>query len=469
MGVGVRLIHSKKNKENVRIFGVVNRRIFLWLLGWWGMVLACEAQRPSWTLRPDFHSGRREAVRHGLPKGAVAVFFSTHTSKEHPYLPEGMDADPNFFYLTGYRGVNAAVLIFKEKQRIGGRYLRDVLLLPSPPTADIERFEGRLWRPQEAHKALGIASLYWRSFRMDWGAITSAWALPVRPTPWLDSVYNGSIHSIAPTIARLREVKTKEELRLIKRAIFITTEAQREAITALSTQSSERTLAGIHRFVYAQYNAEGVGFSPIIAAGKHACTLHHRHLSPSPIQSGCVVMDTGAKVGGYTADITRTVPVGTHFSKEEKQLYALLLSAQQKVLSLCKSGQAWQANTRIANDVIQTGLEQLGILSDDESPIRYLPHGVTHTIGLEVHDPLVSDTLRTGMVITIEPGVYIPPESPCSRRWWGIGMRLEDDVLVQREGCVLLSHELPREAKALEALRQGKKSLLHNYPPTCTK
>ncbi len=162
-------------------------------------------------------------------------------------------------------------------------------------------------------------------------------------------------------------------------------------------------------------------------------------------------MDVGAEFHGYTADITRTIPVNGKFSPEQKAIYELVLKAQEASMKACKPGVELGQLTTASREVINKGLADLGVIKSVDEKHMYFPHGVSHHIGLDVHD-LGGRTIQENMAFVIEPGIYIPDNSPCDKKWWGIAVRIEDDFLVNKDGCELLSGFAPRTVADIEAM-----------------
>jgi Xaa-Pro aminopeptidase len=165
-------------------------------------------------------------------------------------------------------------------------------------------------------------------------------------------------------------------------------------------------------------------------------------------------MDLGAEYRGYTADITRTIPANGKFSREQKLIYDLVLKAQEAAMKICKPGTNFAQLTQVTKQVINKGLKELGIIKNESDQHLYYPHGCCHHIGLDVHDRGSYDVLEENMVITIEPGIYIPENADCEKRWWGIAVRIEDDFLITRNGYEHLSISAPRKAEDIEATMQ---------------
>jgi Xaa-Pro aminopeptidase len=276
----------------------------------------------------------------------------------------------------------------------------------------------------------------------------------------------GLFHSIT---GALREIKTPEEMELIRKAVEISCAGQNEVMKAVRPDMSELEIQGLHEFVHKKYGAEGVGYGSIIGAGENGCVLHYTENTKTKVGNEMLLMDVGAEYHGYTADVTRTIPADGKFSAEERAIYQLVYDAQEAAFALLKDGATWSDAGKAAKEVIATGLMKLSIIKKKEDVSKYYPHGLSHHIGLDVHDRGISQTLKKGMVITVEPGIYIPTESDCDRKWWGIAVRIEDDVLIREKDYELLSASAPRSVQAIEKLI-AEKTVLDNYklPPLKT-
>jgi Xaa-Pro aminopeptidase len=251
----------------------------------------------------------------------------------------------------------------------------------------------------------------------------------------------------------LRQIKTDEEIELIKRAIDITCRGQREVMKAATTAMSERQIQGIHEFIYKLGGASETGFPPIIASGNNGCTLHYQDNDAPEVGNNLVLMDVGAMLNGYSADVTRTIPANGKFSPEQLAIYNIVLEAQDSAFSYCKSGTPYLKLDKVGISVIARGLKKLGIIEGEEMVSLYYPHGISHPVGLDVHDKYLNGTpLTNGMIITIEPGIYIPIGSKCDKKWWGIAVRIEDDILISDNNPVNLSLSAPRKAQDIEKL-----------------
>ncbi|MDB4904299.1 MAG: Xaa-Pro aminopeptidase [Mucilaginibacter sp.] len=249
----------------------------------------------------------------------------------------------------------------------------------------------------------------------------------------------------------LRGIKTPEELVLLKKSVEISSIAHAEAMRAVKPQMSETELEGIMLYVHKHYGAEDEGYPPIVGAGANGCILHYEENNATRVKNQLVLMDVGAEYHGYSADVTRTFPANGKFTDEQKSIYQAVYDAQEEVFKLCKEGVKYSDLEIKTREVLSSRLIQLGIIKSAGEVGKYYPHGVSHHLGLDVHDKgEYGGELKAGMVITVEPGVYIPAGSPCDKKWWNIGVRIEDDMLIGKDGGTLLSIDAPRKWEDVE-------------------
>ena len=280
-----------------------------------------------------------------------------------------------------------------------------------------------------------------------------------RKTAFVLRNYNFDLETLPAIMADMREIKSKSEINLLKKAVAISVVGQIEVMKAMHPGMSEREIQGIHEFVYRKYGAADEGYPSIVGAGENGCVLHYIENEDEDIQNQLVLMDLGAEFYGYTADVTRTIPANGVFSDEQKALYQIVYDSQEAAIQAARVGNSFRELYQLSYDIVAKGLIELGIISEPDQARKYYPHGLSHHIGLDVHDPGNYGNLEADMVITIEPGIYIPENSPCDPKWWNIGIRIEDDVLIKREGPENLSAAVPREWKAIEALMREKSAL----------
>ena len=250
----------------------------------------------------------------------------------------------------------------------------------------------------------------------------------------------------------LREVKTDEEMRFLQEAIDITVAAHREAFRSIEPGLREYEIEAVIEYVFHREGAEYPGFPSIVGSGENSVILHYESNRRRMEDGDLVVMDIGAEYRGYSADVTRTVPVNGRFSEPQRLIYESVLEAQEAAIAAAQPGAGLQTLNAAASAVLADRLVGLGIISDPSGLRRYFPHGVSHYLGLDVHDAGTYGPLRPGSVITVEPGIYIPPTEGVDERWWNIGVRIEDDVLVTEEGPVVLSAAAPRSIHEIEQM-----------------
>ena len=442
--------------------------------------------QPSDFLSAEFHKNRREELRKTLPKNSVAVFFANPVRNRANDVEYIYHQDPDLYYLTGYREPHAVLLIFKEIQTTAQGEKYNEIFFVQPRNANAEMWTGRRLGSGGAKDVLKIQQVFDNTEFMRYGIDFSSFNKvlfydffnDVRDTNNQSDLYDLIAHfkkkvnypgvssstlTLEPSPANLdtqtleqlmndlRGIKLPEEIELIKKAVNISTIGQVEVMKAMRPGLSEREIQGIHEFVYKKYGSEYEGYPSIVGAGHNGCILHYiDNYKPEIENNELILMDLGAEYHGYTADVTRTIPVSGKFSPEQKLIYDLVYKAQEQAIQAAKPGVTFGQLTRITRSIVMEGLAELGIIKNASQPNMYYPHGCCHHIGLDVHDRGNYDALQENMVITVEPGIYIPEGSNCDKKWWGIAVRIEDDILITKNGFVLLSDKAPRKSEEIE-------------------
>lgn len=437
--------------------------------------------KPADYLSKEFHRQRREQLKQLLPARSVAVFFASPIRNRANDVDYHYHPDPDLYYLTGYKEPNAVLLLFSEKQAINGKEASEVLFL-QPKNPKDELWNGPRMGVDKAMQELGVEVVLPNTDFARYSLMPERFQkLLIKPLPhdvrdneaeeadlynlleqFKQKIYYGeTAEAIVLNLDTelldyhmnlMREVKTPEELKLLRRAVDISVIGQVELMKALHPGMSEAEVMGVHEFVYRKYGANHEGYPSIVGAGHNGCVLHYITNNKPQVGTDLVLMDLGAEYGGYTADITRTVPATGKFTPEQKQVYELVLKAQEAGIKECKVGNNFFAPGQAAQEVIADGLVKLGILKNKEDVRRYFPHGTSHYLGLDVHDRGTYNAFKPNTVITVEPGIYIPEGSPCDKKWWGIAVRIEDDILITEKGPENLSAKAPRTVAAIEAL-----------------
>jgi Xaa-Pro aminopeptidase len=261
------------------------------------------------------------------------------------------------------------------------------------------------------------------------------------------------IKSLFDIIANMRELKSDDEIENINRAIKATSLGLIETMKSCKPGMYEYELAAIIEYAFARMGCDYSAFPSIIASGDNAIILHYAKNNRKMQSGDLVVMDVGAEYNGYSADITRTIPVNGKFTKEQKEIYSIVLRANEECIKIMKPGTTPKEIGTKAFDVIAAGLQDLGIIKEKKEARIYIPHGVSHNMGLDVHDISTNKPLREGQVLTIEPGIYIPRSNKnVPEKYLGIGIRIEDDVLITKSGNTVLSKDVPKSIEAIEKL-----------------
>ena len=449
---------------------------------------------PTDYLTADFHAGRRNAIREIMPGNSVLVVFAYPTrtfSNDVDYL---YHQNPDLYYFSGYKEPHSLLLIFKEEQTDSSGNKYKELLFVQKKNLQAEQWTGKRLGADGAKEKLAIKTSYnagdfnnfpikfskfdkiiYEQFPIDVPNSTdnsdlfdliAQFKMKSSMPEKLTQQNQFDTHLYRELTGAVREIKTPEEILLLRKAIEISCLGQNEVMKTLQPNMSELEIQGLHEYVHKKYGAEEVGYGSIIGAGENGCTLHYMENSKTRIGTTMILMDVGAEYHGYTADVTRTVPVDGKFTGEEKIIYQLVYDAQEAAFKTLKNGSKWTDARDAAKEILASGLLKLGIIKDKKEVSKFYPHGLGHHIGLDVHDRGTYETLKKDMVITIEPGIYIPTNSNCDKKWWGIAVRIEDDLLITNDGYELLSRFAPRKIEDIEKM-VAQKSAIDNFklPP----
>jgi Xaa-Pro aminopeptidase len=455
---------------------------------------------PKDYLTSEFHKSRRDALRAKMPKNTVAVFFANAVRNRANDVDYVYHQDPDFYYLTGYKEPNAVLVIFSENQTndLGETYNETLYVQKKNELA--EQWTGKRLGVEGAENQLGFKyafngedfitkginftkfdAVLFDEFKDDYRDskrddadlydLIQAFKSQINYTE-TTVIRNNQMNvelnqknnaiqekkvtidntTLATLMAGLREIKTADEMVLLTKAVRISAMGQREIMKAMHVGMSEAEIQGIHEYVYKKYGSEYEGYPSIVGAGNNGCVLHYIENTKMKVDNDLVLMDLGAEYHGYTADVTRTIPANGKFNPEQKLIYDLVYNAQEAGIAVSVIGNNLRSPDDAARKVVNEGLIALGIAKDADEARKYFPHGTSHHIGLDVHDTSLRGDFKPNMVITVEPGIYIPEGSPCDKKWWGIAVRIEDDVLITENGPIVLSAEAPRKSEEIETL-----------------
>lgn len=428
-------------------------------------------------LSKEFHKGRREVLRKMLPDSTCAVFFSNperQRANDTKYL---YHQDPDFYYLSGYNEPNAMLIIFKNPQTFYDSITTNELIFVQTKNQSEEVWTGKRMGTEGVKRELGFSVAYYGNQFPDFKIPFSHFKKVYHKEFYEDVRDNkddkGDLYSLIKHfkqktneqkrkntedftlqgwMATLREVKQPEEIELMRKAIDMTCAAQLEIMKALEPNMKEFQAQAVVEYMFKKEGSEYVGYNSIVGGGENSCILHYETNRKKLDGGDMLVIDAGAEYHGYTADVTRTLPVDGKFSEQEKIIYNIVLEAQEAGIKACKSGAEFRASHKAAVVVIQKKLLEYGIIKSGNDYIKYFFHGTSHYLGLDVHDAGNYGKLTPGNIITVEPGIYIPSGSDCDPKWWNIGIRIEDDILITIGEPEVLSGKLPKKVEEIEAI-----------------
>jgi Xaa-Pro aminopeptidase len=426
-------------------------------------------------LPKEFHKGRREALRKLMPSGTCAVFFAGAERQRANDTKFIYHQDPDFYYLTGLNEPNAMVIIFKETQSFYDTITVNELIFVQDRNPREEAWTGKLLGKEGVKAQLGferpVINNEFADFKVDFAKYDKVYYKEFNNDVADDKEDRGDLFSLikhfrsktAPGknldnfnlsewMKTLREIKQPEEMVLMRKAIDMTCLAHAEVARALEPGMKEYQAQAVVEYMFKKEGSEYVGYPSIVGGGENSCILHYETNRQKLHGGNMLVIDAGAEYHGYTADVTRSFPVDGTFSEQEKIIYNIVLEAQEAGIKACVPGAEFRAAHKAAVAVIQKRLLEYGIIKNSADFMDYFFHGTSHYLGLDVHDAGNFGKLTPGNVITVEPGVYIPAGSKCDPKWWNIGVRIEDDVLITSGQPEVLSGKLPKKAEEIEAL-----------------
>jgi Xaa-Pro aminopeptidase len=268
----------------------------------------------------------------------------------------------------------------------------------------------------------------------------------------LDILTTKEYASLSDKITPLRLIKDDLELANIRKACEISTQAHILAMQQTKNLIAEYEVQSIFEKHFRFHNVEHA-YSPIVACGNNANTLHYIDNNQQLNNNDLMLIDAGCEYNYYASDITRTFSISGIFSKEQSEIYNLVLTAQQQAIKAVKIGRTLKQIDKVARDIIANGLIALGIIQTAKQVKRFFPHSIGHFLGLDVHDKGDKKIkLRENMVITIEPGIYLPNNAKISPKYQGIGIRIEDDVLITKTGAKVLTKDCPKTISEIESV-----------------
>jgi len=401
------------------------------------------------------HQNRRKELLSQIDDNGVVVISTNPEQFRNGDVTFPFRPDSNFFYLTGFQEPQAVAVISRNTYTM---FLRD--RDPDREIWDGERL-GLADAPEtlKLEKALNINSLEEHLSKL----ITAENVVYFDEKPCDldrnlgDLLSSYTIKSLQEPLHEMRLIKDEFEVKVMQKAAYISMVAHVLAMQHVSPNMFEYELQSIFDGHFVKNNAIHA-YTPIVAGGKNACILHYIE-NNKPLQDGdLVLIDAGCEFENYASDITRTLPVNGRFSKAQKQIYQIVLEAQLAAIDSIKPGASVHKPHKVASSIIQQGLESLGLLAPGEPLSNFYMHGTGHWLGMDVHDVgkyqhnQQHRKFEEGMVITVEPGIYIRKNDKINPIYHDIGIRIEDDVLVTNDGNTVLTEQLAKTIDEIETL-----------------
>ncbi len=427
-------------------------------------------------------AARRQLLAEKMTPMSAAILPGAKTKARNADADYPFRQESNFHYLTGFPESLACMVLRKNQTGV-----LEYILFCEAPDPEAEKWTGKRIGPKGAIEFYGANKAY-ANTELDqsmpellrgydhlyyslgeceqWDKRVIAWKKPRSldkrksedlPRQWAE---------LKPLIQEQRLIKSQDEIAVIRRVCQLSAKAHVELMKQCQPNQREYELEALFLHECYRKGCRAMAYTPIVGGGVNACTLHYTQNDQLLKSGDLVLIDAGGEYQNYAADITRTIPVNGQFTPEQKAIYELVLKAQVAAIEIVRPNLRWDTLQTTLVKILVEGLVALGILSGEiESLIttkayqRFYVHSSGHWLGLDVHD--AGDykrdgeyrLLEPGMVFTIEPGIYITPGEPgVDKRWWGIGVRIEDDILVTETGYEVLTEEAPKTVKAIERI-----------------
>ncbi len=431
---------------------------------------------------------RRERLAGAMRPGAVAVLPTA------PEVPRNGDSDypyrhdSYFYYLSGFTEPESVLVLVAPRADAPQR----AILFCRERDPEREIWDGLRHGPEAARTAFGFDEA-WPIGELDarmpqlladapalYYAHAANAALDAQVAGWLRAVRGqarggvaapAAIHDLPALLDEMRLIKDDSEQGLMLRAAAIAGGAHARAMRATRPGMFEYEIEAELLHEFRRHGAQFPAYTPIVAAGARACILHYTANDQAVRDGELVLIDAGCELDGYASDITRTYPANGRFSQAQRQLYQLVLDAQAAALAAALPGRPYGGMHEAAVRVLAQGMLDLGLLDKarygsaedaiaDRAHLRFYMHGTGHWLGMDVHDVGAyrdleregkpSRALRPGMALTVEPGIYVRPGEGVPERFWNIGIRIEDDIVITGDGCRVLSEGAPRQVAEIE-------------------
>lgn len=436
-------------------------------------------------LSADVYAARRQAVLDTLEEGQAMLLLGAHHFLRNGDAEYRYRQSSDVLYLSGWEDPECALLLRKGAEK-------PFTLFVQPKDAEREVWTGRRAGVQGATGDFGADQAFpFAQLKMQLGEMLIG-TRELFYSAGLDAGYDTKVLGAVARVRRkardagqvlpdafispgrilheMRLFKSEEEVALLRRAGDITANAHEAAMAAAKDGTFEYELEALVDYTFRRHGGSGPGYTTIVGAGDNANILHYI-VNNAPMKDGdLVLIDAGCELNNYTADVTRTFPVSGRFTAPQKELYALVLDSQLKCIAACSVGHTFADVHNMAIRVLTEGMVELELLKGEVDELietkaykKYYMHGTSHWLGMDVHDVgsyvALGDSrpLEPGMVLTVEPGLYVPAaDTDAPERFRGIGIRIEDDVLVTSGAPDVLTAACAKTIEEVEAVCQGQ-------------
>lgn len=413
-------------------------------------------------MNKQFYINNRKNYLNSINDNSVTILFSGNTyqrsaDQDYPY-----SVNRNFYYLTGINQANVILVLVK-----GNTGIKEYLLIEENDPV-LVKWVGKKLEKEEAKEISGIENiLYLNSFdslvfslfnssrknceelyylyldlerrnNEDYSTKALKYANVIKekyPEIKIENAYK--------KVVRLRMNKTKDELDKIQESIDVTKGALENVLKNIKPGLYEYQVETYYDSYIKFHGQKVTSFDTICATGKNATILHYVDNNTKIQDNELVLFDLGCCTDYYISDISRTYPANGKFTERQKQIYNIVLNCNKKCIEFLKPGLTWDEYNKYANSLLIKGLKEIGLIKEDKELVKYYWHSIGHSIGLDTHDPdLRNIKFEEGMVMTVEPGLYLEDEN--------IGIRIEDNILITKKGCINLSKDIIKEVDDIE-------------------
>ena len=422
---------------------------------------------------------RRQRLGANLPPNAAIVIAGASTQYRNADSSYAFRQDSNFWYLTGFNEAEATLVVLTDNSKTA----KSIAFVPEKDKLK-EIWDGYRAGPQGAVKDHGFDEAYNNSQINDqlpellkgcdrvFYPVGKNASLDQNIIEWIKTAKSKDRHSSAIDIAdatskvgNQRLIKDAHEIDLMKKACRISAESHVEAMKFVKPGMTEQEMEAFYLYEFAKRGGRFSAYTPIVAGGENACVLHYVENSKPLLDGDLLLVDAGCEYDFYASDITRTFPVSGKFTDAQLAIYEVVLEAESKAIAAVSVNNNVMDAQIISEKVVTQGLIDLGILTGSLDDLHakgafkeFYMHKIGHWLGIDVHDAgdyMEDDQFmqfKPGMVTTIEPGIYIPSSANVDDKWKGIGIRIEDDILVTPDGNENLTEFVPSDPKEIEAL-----------------